>query len=256
MARIAFVLVVVALFTQADLSVHRVRACKTETNNLISHGDCKPCLRPGSEPGKEIENKSPDVTDLELDKTELQRPPRNEDPTKDEYSHGMTVSVKTTAKDPEGDVLTYHYTISGGRIVGSGANVSWDLNRVVPGTYTITAAVDDGCGLCGAKMTKSVVVSESSTGEPACVCPDLSILVSQSDATGAPTYFAYLRGNAPKEVTCNWTISEGTLVSGQGTGSIQIRAPQEHTSRSATATVEIGGLDHNCSCPSSFSAPY
>jgi len=255
MVRIAFVLFAVAVFIQADLSRHAF-GCSNGNDRVKGQDGCKPCLRPGSEPGKETENKPPDVTDIELDKTELQRPPQKEGSPKDEYERGMTVSVKTTAKDPEGDVLTYNYTISGGRIVGTGANVAWDLNWVMPGTYTITAAVDDGCGLCGAKVTKSVVVSESSTSDPACACPDLSILISQSDRTGTPTYFASLRGNAPKELTYNWTISEGTMVSGQGTGSIQIRAPQEHMARSATVTVEIGGLDPNCSCTTSFSAAY
>jgi hypothetical protein len=69
-----------------------------------------------------------------------------------------TISVATVAVDPENDVLTYIYNVSGGRIIGTGANVTWDLAGVSPGTYTITAGVDDGCGICGNTMTKTVVV--------------------------------------------------------------------------------------------------
>jgi len=76
------------------------------------------------------------------------------------------ISVTTEASDPENDVLTYNYAVSGGKIVGSGSKVVWDLWRVQPGTYSITAGVDDGCGICGKTMTKTVVVKE---------CPDCSV---------------------------------------------------------------------------------
>ena len=69
-----------------------------------------------------------------------------------------TVSVITTASDPENDILTYVYKVSAGRIKGSGARVVWDLTGLSAGTYTITAGVDDGCGLCGKTMTKTLVV--------------------------------------------------------------------------------------------------
>lgn len=68
------------------------------------------------------------------------------------------ISVTTTANAPENDVLTYNYTVSGGKIIGQGAKVVWDLRDVQPGIYTITAGVDDGCGVCGATVTKTVVV--------------------------------------------------------------------------------------------------
>ena len=68
------------------------------------------------------------------------------------------INVSTVANDPEDDTLVYHYTVSGGRIVGTGKDVMWDLADVKPGKYTITAGVDDGCGICGETKTKEVVV--------------------------------------------------------------------------------------------------
>src|SRR6059036_3576327 len=129
MIRLIFVSLVVALFGQASdhLSVLKTLGCIPNADGqmtLVRQGDCRPCKRPGSE----TENKWPDVTELELDKTELHLPPPKEGspPGSQEYSREMFVSVKTTAEDPEGDVITYNYTISGGRIVGTGANVSWN----------------------------------------------------------------------------------------------------------------------------------
>ncbi|MDM7922973.1 MAG: hypothetical protein QUS14_11790 [Pyrinomonadaceae bacterium] len=85
------------------------------------------------------------------------------------------VDVSTTAVDPENDTLTYNYTVSGGRIVGSGKDVQWDLTGVRPGTYTITAAVDDGCGFCGQTQTRTVTVEECPSCKSPCDCPTLTI---------------------------------------------------------------------------------
>jgi len=70
------------------------------------------------------------------------------------------ISVKTVALDPDNDVLTYNYEVSDGKIIGQGASVVWDLTGVKPGTYTITAGVDDGCGICGTTKTRTIVVKE------------------------------------------------------------------------------------------------
>jgi hypothetical protein len=72
------------------------------------------------------------------------------------------VKVFAEAKNPREDPLTYNYTVSGGKIIGYGEKVVWDLSGVKPGTFQITAAVDDGCGFCGNTMTKKVVVKEFS----------------------------------------------------------------------------------------------
>ena len=89
----------------------------------------------------------------------------------------MQLSVATTAVDPENDILTYNYTVSGGRIVGTGASVTWDVGGLAPGTYTITAGVDDGCGLCGKTMTQTITVAECAGCHVQCECPSISVAV-------------------------------------------------------------------------------
>jgi hypothetical protein len=76
----------------------------------------------------------------------------------DKQSADHQIRVKTTAVDPENDVLTYQYIVSGGKIIGTGAEVVWDLANSPVGTYTITAGVDDGCGICGKTVTKTVTI--------------------------------------------------------------------------------------------------
>src|SRR4029079_9866890 len=50
-----------------------------------------------------------------------------------------SINVSTTAVDPENDVLTYQYTVSGGRIVGTGPTVSRGLSGVPAGETTDSA---------------------------------------------------------------------------------------------------------------------
>lgn len=104
---------------------------------------------------------SADVTDLILSAAEI-TPVCNDEANNENYYSGgvMEIEVSTIANDPENDVLTYKYIASGGEIIGEGSKVVWDLTGVEPGTYTITAGVDDGCGICGQTKTKEVTVKE------------------------------------------------------------------------------------------------
>lgn len=81
---------------------------------------------------------------------------------KDFCSGSKGIGIYTQAIDPEGDVLTYVYSVSGGKIIGQGDKVVWDLSGEKPGTYTITAGVEDSCGVCGRTMTKTATVVECS----------------------------------------------------------------------------------------------
>ncbi len=168
-------------------------------------------------------------------------------------NESTSVSVSTTAVDPENDVLTYNYTVSGGRIVGTGANVTWDLSGVQPGTYTVTSGVDDGCGLCGKTQTQTVTVAACDCVQ-VCACPTLSVAGPAGiTAPGETMTFTATAAGGTTDVTYNWTVSAGTIESGQGTPSIVVRTTSEMAGQSVTATVEIGGTDPNCRCPSTAS---
>ena len=165
-----------------------------------------------------------------------------------------TVSVTTTAVDPENDVLTYNYTVSGGRIVGTGANVSWDVTGLAPGTYTITAGVDDGCGLCGKTETRTITVAACDC-VPECNCATLSVTGPAGITTPGDvmTFTANVSGGSQTTTTYNWTVSAGTIESGQGTPSITVRTDEALAGGNVTATVNIGGADPACNCPTSAS---
>ncbi|MEP7213610.1 MAG: hypothetical protein ABI791_11060 [Acidobacteriota bacterium] len=159
-----------------------------------------------------------------------------------------TLAVATTAVDPENDVLTYNYTVSGGRIVGTGANVTWDVTGLQPGTYTITSGVDDGCGLCGKTETRTITV-EKCDCVPACDCASLSVSGPAGITTpGDVMTFTANASGGQAPTSYNWTVSSGTIESGQGTPSISVRTDSTMAGGNVTATVDIGPGQADCGC--------
>lgn len=159
-------------------------------------------------------------------------------------------TVTTTAVDPEGDVLTYNYTVSGGRIVGSGANVEWDLAGVNPGTYTITAGVNDGCGVCGETKTETITVAECANCEEIrfdCTCPSVTVDGPTGvTASGQNMVFTANAVGGTGNASYEWEVDQGEIVSGQGTPTITVSTEglQDTTVRATVRT----NTDDNCEC--------
>jgi hypothetical protein len=211
---------------------------------------CPPAVLNVSTPLRQIVNQPANVEQLTLDRSnvilscEPGVAPKADGPFPDPI-----VNVSTTAKDPENDVLTYEYVVTGGKIVGIGANVKWDLTGVAPGTYTITAGADDGCGVCGATKTQTVTAVACS---PLCInisCPDISLSDAKTDNLGEYVITANISG-APsdQQITYNWTVSNAVILIGQGTPSIKIRAWIDPNGSEPVVTLKIGGLDPRGNC--------
>gem|GEM_PF-3304769 len=73
-------------------------------------------------------------------------------------SRGQSTAVAVTASDPDGDPLTFSYSVSGGTIQGSGANVTWVAPNAV-GTYSITVTVADGQGGTAERIAEASVIA-------------------------------------------------------------------------------------------------
>ncbi len=194
-------------------------------------------------------NKPADVTDVRLSETRVtgKCQPGFQPREGTTCSDTETVNVATTAVDPENDVLTYNYTVSGGRIVGQGANVQWDLSGAQAGTYTITVGVDDSCGVCGKTQTKTIEVANCDCIQ-VCSCPTLSVTgpAGVTNPGDPMTFTANVSGGSQSNVTYNWTVSSGTISSGQGTPAITVATTPDMAGGNVTATVEIGGVCDSC----------
>ena len=166
-----------------------------------------------------------------------------------------TVQLTTTASDPDGDTLLYSYNVTGGRVSGEGASVGWDLSGMGPGSYQVTVDVDDGCG-CITSATTTVTIANCGDCERDLVCPTLTVTCPSEVEDGSSATFTanFTQGTPIVSETYNWTVSAGTITSGQGTSSITVDT-KGTGGQTITATVEIGGVDPTCNRTASCSTP-
>ena len=170
-----------------------------------------------------------------------------------------SVQLSASATDPDGDTLLYTWSTTGGRITGDGPNVTWDLSGVAPGSYTASVEVDDGCG-CVAFSSTTVTVDAcgcTTPPPPRPLCPDIRVdCPSGLTLAGQPiTFTANVSGGDPNaSLTYNWTVSAGTISSGQGTSSITVDTTGLSSGSSIIGTVTVGGLDPSCTASQSCTA--
>jgi hypothetical protein len=244
MVRIALIVLAVAFLCQFE-TLNSICAVAAQTG-------CTPCYRPTSDPNKKVENKAPDLKEITISAHELTLPCKpGFRPARDvKVSESMVVDVSVAAEDPENDVLTYNYTVSGGRTIGTGSNVKWDLSGVYPGSYTTTAGVDDGCGLCGKTQVRTVTVDSCRSDIVDIECPTIEIAgpKDESISPGDSAFTVSVSGGTQSSVTYEWTVSNGDISRGQGTPSIMVKFTDESTEGLASVSVRIGGIDSRGAC--------
>jgi hypothetical protein len=106
--------------------------------------------------------------------------------------------------------------------------------------------VDDGCG-CVSFTSTTVTISECRDCRPQLVCPTLTLSCPSEVDPGQPATVTanFTQGTPTVSETYNWTVSAGTITSGQGTSSITVDTTGVGGG-SVTATVEVGGVDPTC----------
>ena len=115
-----------ARFVLVVLAVMILSQFETQSSGctVSAQTGCTPCIRPDPDPNKKVENKPANVTDLTLSTESLRlrcRPGSLPQPDRKPPSASMIVDVGVTALDPEDDILTYNYMVSGGKIIGTGS---------------------------------------------------------------------------------------------------------------------------------------
>ena len=166
----------------------------------------------------------------------------------DECSASHEVELSATVGDPELDgKLIYVWAVSAGRLRGAGHKVIWDLSDVAEGTYRADVEVNDG-PLAAFASTKVTIARCRICETRESPCP--TIMVSCPDnakANQSTTFQADVSAADPSvKVTYTWSVSAGTISSGQGTSIIKVKV-SDVTRGSITATVSVGGLHPACS---------
>ena len=149
---------------------------------------------------------------------------------------------------------SYVYTVSGGRIVGEGSKVAWDLSENGPGYYTATVEVQDKQKQRGVASVTVVLqnCADCSTGD--CECPTLAVDCYKQVKAGTPitciVRMSMSRTQAQKPLTYEWTVRDwngpdvSERISGRGK-SISIRTDGLGQLNLIT-TVEVKGIDLSC----------
>lgn len=203
---------------------------------------------------EEVANVPANVTALDVDDTIVLPCPPGTTST-NQCNDSTNLTVRATAVDQENDPMVFKYVVSGGRVVGETNTAQWDVSGLRPGQYTITASVNDGgCGFCGQTQTRTITIKECEGCTIPCDCTNVNSVTGPSGVTqpgDTMTFTANTSGNV--DVTYNWTVSAGTIESGQGTSSIVVRTTSDMANQSVTATVTLGGNREGCNCVNSDS---
>jgi len=160
---------------------------------------------------------------------------------------GNEVTLTAEATDPDNDQLLYTWSVTGGKLSGEGRSVTWDLSGVQNGSYTATVEVNDG-NMHKVTGSATVTVADCPDCKRPIVCPTVSVSCpSDVEQNQSITFTASVSGGeAGATFTYNWSVSAGTISSGQGTSTITVDTNGVPGGQSVTATVNLGGADPSC----------
>ena len=167
------------------------------------------------------------------------------------------VRLKANAVSPGGYPIQYKWTTTAGTISGEGSEVTWNLAGLKPGYHK--AALDirsvGSDGSCQAFSSVSVLVNPCATVQP--VCPAIEIVCPTNVRIDQPlTFSSRYTGGVPANVTpaYNWTVSAGTIISGQGTDTIKVDTTGLG-GQTVRASLSMGGYNLECSADCGVSIP-
>lgn len=172
------------------------------------------------------------------------------------HTADLRVALTSIAKDFNKQPL-YRYTVTGGRVVGSGSTVTWDLGGVWPGVYTATVEVQDH-KKHRAVSSAMVKIVNCRDCVPSCVlCPTIAVSCPEEVKPGMAAVWAVTVSGSVDLASVKWTLHNSNgidlseRISGRGT-SISIRT-DGLGGQNVTATVEVNGLDPACARTASCS---
>lgn len=210
---------------------------------------------------KEVEiMAAPDVEMISLSKKEITSwCPNHRNPDSSCSKEGQIVEVVTTATNVR-DGQTYYYTVTGGKIIGEGPKVKWDLSDTNPGRYTITAGIGKDDVILGKIATRDISARECPVCDLPCSCP--LIEVSGPEGPVKPGDTIYFKANVRpahvfpwqsnrnnERISYSWSVSAGTILNDPGSSSIMVKIPEGIENESVTAVLTLlNGFEPACSC--------
>jgi len=121
------------------------------------------------------------------------------------------VTIQVHASSPDNLPLTYSYTASGGTVEGTGPEARWNPSNLNPGSYTVTAKVDDSKG--GTVSCNAEIRVEEKPHHP----PTVSVIANPTTIMPGERSTITCNGTSPDNLplTYNYSASSGQI-SGSG----------------------------------------
>jgi hypothetical protein len=167
------------------------------------------------------------------------------------------VRLTANAVSPGGYPIKYKWTTDAGTISGEGAVVTWNMAGLTPGYHKASLDIQStgSDGSCQAFSSVSVLVNPCVAVQP--VCPAIEISCPTYVAIDQPlTFTSRYSGGIPANVTpvYNWTVSAGTIISGQGTDTITVDTAGL-AGQTVRASLSMGGYNLECSAECAVAIP-
>jgi len=164
----------------------------------------------------------------------------------------QAVMASANASNTYGLPMNYSWTATGGKVDGTGAQARWDSTSVAPGTYTLTARVDDGHGVsnsCSADVTVNAkpippppTMSCSANPSSLLAGARSTITANATDSTGTPLTYAWQAnggqvtgsgssvqfdstGLSPGDYTVTGRVTNGVGGAGDCSATVSVQAP-------------------------------
>ena len=153
-------------------------------------------------------------------------------------------TLQTVASDPDGDVLTYRYSVPVGRIEGTGPTVVWNLEKQKLGAYTAVVTVGDQKGN---KARASVIVRADMCHlcDPP-PCPTISVACpSEVVRDNLIEFIATVYNDSNMKLSYRWRTSSGKIVAGKNENKLTVK-PLGVPFETVTATVSVRGANPSC----------
>ncbi len=165
-------------------------------------------------------------------------------PTTANFQVALTSMAKDVNKQP-----VYAYTVTGGRVVGEGSQVTWDLSGVWPGFHTATVEVQDS-KKHRAHSSVIVKIMRCSDCVTPMVCPPLVVTCYDQVLAGTLAVCTVRMMPGSSLVTYEWSViassGEGLCerITRRGTS---ISIPTNGLAgQTVYVKVEVKGLDPSC----------
>lgn len=156
------------------------------------------------------------------------------------------VEVNSVVKNPKNEHINFVYVVSGGEIVGSGAQVVWDLHKAQPGKHSITVGLGDGGIVRGPTITKPLTIETCPHCDLPCECPSLSVRGPERIVTAGDAFIVVADlqgGDYEKPAKMIWaTGTNAKIIEGQGTLQALVRTNSTSRSGQLDVTFEINAV--------------